>query len=727
MSSKNTQATLSTTAFIVHTDKFDLSILESNYQIYTYQIPDAKEFSKNEEFVLFDINKKSYVYKYDRLQNFFKEQLSCAFYYHSHTRMLYVLNAKGSNSLHIPFPSQNDKSLSAKHISFKQLATEKTDKDYSQLHILMKLLLAEFHLFEEAKMAQFKFFVYAKYKSKQKHHIGLNISIQENWKKNAEDKPQKEYMIMLKPTAFWAYSADKIQKIEDKHILTNHYYEKCEIIQNEAKIPYLYQVKSSHVKSSNQELYVELTPQFRKAWKAQKNEKLPNATLDWYNHSNLMQSRYPIIATFQKNFVQMLNNCGINAEAREIKMTKFSSKATKKDFNVDLLKEIHVYDIRQNKTFDINSYINIIRNHLKQEKIEIIIKGNGEKIDKDTPTIVLYDIDKQAFGEGGLLSKDKKIRLDDEKVALYKKYPNAILHTWIVNDHASEDYTNFDRYLQYELLDSDKDANLKHKINVILKELFLKTYVKQKRNIITPEYILPCFSDKNVMFPLKMESIAYIYKNVLMYVADNQFQFIDMEKEINERNKRLESYNLTQSELNQYFQSKFSIEAEEEDKLDIKEAMFIVSEGLCLEIESLAGHRVMPDLERLLEAIKLRAEEEKQNPKSSKSKKDETSKKEPRRKFNVVPQSDEYLQYTGLWYNESNSLYFVGSKLAFNTQLGQDKQDKAYHLYQIHTHKNEIVFDIRNLYEAMTVTFVRNEQFTVVPYFFDLIRLWKEV
>ncbi|MFN0202906.1 MAG: hypothetical protein ACKVTZ_15390, partial [Bacteroidia bacterium] len=369
-----------------------------------------------------------------------------------------------------------------------------------------------------------------------------------------------------------------------------------------------------------------------------------------------------------------------------------------------------VHDIRENKTYDVDRYIEFINNHITKEGIDIIVKQNGNIIDENTPTIVLYDMDKKAFEKNGLLFKDTTRKIEDAKVKLYQKYPNAILHTWIVNLQDSDESKSIDKYLAYTLLDTKEEGNSKHKMAVILKELFLKSYIKQKRKIVTNDYCLPCFSNERKMFSVNMDSIAYIYQNVLMYVEDNYFQFIDMEKDIAKRNQKLLSYNLSENTLNQYFSSKFKAKEEdnEEEEIDKRNAMFIIGNGLCLEIESLNEHRVMPNLERLKEIIRLRHEAQEQN-QSTKT---------------ISPTGNEALQYTGLWYNEMHSLYFVGSKQGFNNIKGT--QDDAYHLYQIHTHKNEIGFDISNLYEAMTVTFVRNEQYTVVPYFFDLIRLWKQ-
>lgn len=727
-------ADIRTTNIILHTDKFNLSLLEEGFKIIAYQIPEPD--AKTEEyFARFDNTKGRYVFTeqgYARIQNFFKDELNDPFYYNSPTKMLYIFCKKDTKETTLQIPFLNNCKVLPQNTSFRELIESKTYKGYSQLHILLKLLVAHYHhILEEHKMWQSKFFVYAKEKEdkKDKYHIGLQLSIKDDWKKNSENNPQKNFLLEFKPTIFFNISSEKLEKESNIHVLCNHYYEQKNVKINDKITPYLYQVKSSAVKNLKKELFKELTPALRRTM-----DKEYRAGLDWFDYNNPYQSRLPIIAHFQKEFITMLNQCGLTAEIPLSSYTKFNPSKNK-ELKLSLLTEINVLDLRENKeNYPIESYIGFLENATKEIfklnpidtspiKYQLI---QEQALSEFIPTVVLYDCNSDACKKYGIIDKKQK---------LYKKYPNRIVQTLIVNDKESKFIAKKEDYLNYKLIICEQkgDKNkwvyspkeLKHKMSVILNELFLKSFVKGQRKVIDKDYTLPCFESfepqTNVFSKYQMADIAFLYHfqfskdekhRVLMYIQDNYLRFIDKNPEIN---KQLEQYSLSNSQLLEFFNQKFK---EGEDIGNDDNAIFIIAKGLCLEIERLELC-AMPDIEKLLIAKNDREEEEKTITKI--------------KGINTVyqtdnPVKDTLYQYKGLWYNEEENTYFVGSndKNPFDSRKTKGTQDKAYHIYKIHIHKNEIDFDLSILYEAMTITYVRNEQYTVIPYFFDLIRLFKE-
>ncbi len=74
--------------------------------------------------------------------------------------------------------------------------------------------------------------------------------------------------------------------------------------------------------------------------------------------------------------------------------------------------------------------------------------------------------------------------------------------------------------------------------------------------------------------------------------------------------------------------------------------------------------------------------------------------------------------YTGIWYT-SDLRYVIGSTTAMNSS-----QATAHRLRQFIIYQGEDKFDIEPMLEAMSVTFVRLNQYTVYPYYFHLIDIY---
>ena len=76
----------------------------------------------------------------------------------------------------------------------------------------------------------------------------------------------------------------------------------------------------------------------------------------------------------------------------------------------------------------------------------------------------------------------------------------------------------------------------------------------------------------------------------------------------------------------------------------------------------------------------------------------------------------------GVWYNAQALRYVVSG-----TESSAGKEAHGHHLYQLHAYGPVEAAHLETLVAMLTVTFVRKNRFTVLPYPFDLIRLHREL
>jgi hypothetical protein len=86
-------------------------------------------------------------------------------------------------------------------------------------------------------------------------------------------------------------------------------------------------------------------------------------------------------------------------------------------------------------------------------------------------------------------------------------------------------------------------------------------------------------------------------------------------------------------------------------------------------------------------------------------------------KFPGAKEGDVHL-YQGIWYDDSNS-FMVGSKMGL-----KDTQSHAHRIRQFDVLQEEGNFNIETWLQTLSVTFVRRNQYTVIPYLFHLIDVY---
>ena len=77
----------------------------------------------------------------------------------------------------------------------------------------------------------------------------------------------------------------------------------------------------------------------------------------------------------------------------------------------------------------------------------------------------------------------------------------------------------------------------------------------------------------------------------------------------------------------------------------------------------------------------------------------------------------------GVWYEPTENIYTVGSSTS--PKFGQ--MPRANLIRKFHSYQDDNKFIMNDFFETLTVGFVRNKQYTVYPFPFDLIRLYNEI
>jgi len=511
-------------------------------------------------------------------------------------------------------------------------------------------------------------------------------------------------MFEIKQSATQLVRVNK-QYLKEEYLNGSKYYERLE---GES---YYRQVKTEYVKTwrndrSDKKILWKLVTSFER-----ESMSLPSANIRWFEEYEKYNScKSKLLTDFQKDLLEYYDEVlGENVvQQNSYNMSKIENKTSKgRGFDVDtglymnLLGEVGIYDIR----FDENEYHNAIpisqyvdffnKNYGKKYNIRFKEIQYRELQDSTKPILVLQDY------EGAAFTKDKILfGYDDKKLELYEEFAHKVaLQTMNVNKN--KHYENsIENYFDYELI-TKKD--FKHKIDVCLNELLLKYYVINDlpvSSINKPWEGLPCISTSpNLLY------FAYMFKGVFMYFEDNKMRFVDLNniEGKTKRNEYLKSIGIDWYSIeNSFAKRNYTRDKNGNDLIkklkgtevnqhtsNLKKTNFVFSKGICLAIEDTK--------EYILHQYNADKKGESQ-----------------RTKENVTALVDVH-------YCPDNDVYSVGAK-GMGMQL-----DDGVTIRRIHYYQRDLDFKVESLLKTMVVQFVRNKQFTVYPYFFDLINLYIEV
>jgi hypothetical protein len=692
------QHNVPTTNFVINLDKININALQEKYQLFTLEVPDSFRFSQDKN-------------KFAKLHNTYKEQLDLPYYFYSFAQpkaCIFVLVDKSENSvksISLSFDFLKGEKVTAQEKNITELCTK------SNLHILVKLFLSSWY-HKAHRTCQGDFFYIHSKDDKQKL-TALLVKIQES-KGEFEITSEASYLKQLD------------NNFDTNYINSYNYFEQVQGTR------YLRQLKQSEVKQrlkTNQNLntiFRDTTTQDAKNLKF----KPQRPAIKWYDShktdTNAFQGcRSELLRNFQNELVAYYNEVfGESvAEKRSHFMTKIKPiKVPKPEDNVGLfpeysnlgfgegtglylklLGEIGVLDLRQKDVpntnqNDFQDYINLLNKHYgKLYEISFSEIKKEELTNTTKPILVLQDVEKQIFEEDGFL-----LGYDDQKREIYQEFASKIpMQTLNINLNKADDFNSADAYFEYGIFDF---KDYKHRLDVCLNELLLKKYIIHKLPIYNETNIyasLPClFSIK----PLRKD-FAYMFQNIFMYV-DNQYilQFLNLDNpsEKQKRNEFLKNWNIDWFEFEKQFSDRnytrnengqnktYQKNGETKDKHEesLKRTHLVFGKDLVLAIED-TEERVLFDT-------------------------DATQKSQSQRI------NDSKTALEGIYFSEAENIYTVGEK---SMGMSMDKSIKIRRLYY-YQKPNE--FKINDLLQTLSVQFVRNKQYTVYPYFFDLLNLYRK-
>lgn len=196
-----------------------------------------------------------------------------------------------------------------------------------------------------------------------------------------------------------------------------------------------------------------------------------------------------------------------------------------------------------------------------------------------------------------------------------------------------------------------------------------------------------------------------MYENILMYVDSEfvlQFLNLDNSNEKQKRNNFLKNWgidwfafekqfaerNYTRNENGQNKTYQKDGETKDKHEENLKHTHFVFAKDLVLAIEE-TEERVLFDTEAT---------------KTNESQRTTESK----------------TALEGIYFSETENIYTVGER-SMNMSM-----DKSVKIRRLHYYKKPDNFKIDELLQTLSVQFVRNKQYTVYPYFFDLLNLYRK-
>lgn len=672
--SKNSPYRVPTTNFLIDIDKIDIQNLENKFDFFAIEVPEYSTFGDSS--------------KYYKLHNSYKNQLDCPYYFLSkgNPPTIYLLKFKDiDTTLNFTF---NDHTYTAKKINFQDFLSP------NKIHIIAKVLLSSWFYEKHHTCQSDALYVHSKGKGKIVTVLSLNI-------KAAPFIP-KTFIINQGATQLIKVSK---KFLKDEYLNNAKYYER---LQGES---YYRQVKSDYVrtwkndKSDKKDIWQQVTSFQREKM------SLSKANIKWFEEYEKYNScKSKLLTDFQSDLLEYYNDVlGEHVvQQSSYNMMKIESKTYKgRGFDKDtglymkLLNEVGICDIR----FDENEHYNTIplshyvdffnKNYGKKYDIRFKEIKYSELSNTTKPVLVLQDYEKGAFAEDKIL-----FGYDDKKLDLYQEFAHQIpLQTLNVNSNKYSK-SSIENYFNYELINK---KDFKHKIDVCLSELLLKHYVINNLPVNSIEKSwegLPYISTNQNLL-----NFAYMFRGIFIYFENNKMQFIDLQnvKGKTKRNEYLKSIGVDWYAIENDFAKRNQTKDEDgQDKIrtrkgestnqhttGLKNTHFVFSTETCLAIEDTKEYVL-----------------HQYNP--------EKKGQSQRTKENVTALVDVH-------YCPENNVYSVGTK-----GIGM-KLDDGVSIRRIHYYQKKSDFDIEILLKTMAVQFVKNKQFTVYPYFFDLINLYIEV
>lgn len=633
---------------------------------------------------------------YERFTNAYKNQFDRPFYFYTFDTPAAALYTLVPNGQH-PEPWRYTFGNSAQDVP-EEISAEIIAPDEVRPHVLLKLMVA-LCFYEaspndqERRVCQSKFFLRVKGKSG-----GNFLTV-------VEVKPTVEQEISPYPLTLTveANLFAKVRSAEDKaYTATNTYYE---LLDSQGHT-YFRQLRPSQVASFAGDLY--------------QKKVLPGkkAQADWHNDGDKLnadrykESRSYLVWHVQQRLLTFLAGYDFRVTAAAEPMERQANR--KELLPLQRFQAIQVLDNRLNKAgVNIDKYSVWLTNHVFQTSAGAttlpFVLVEPAAIDATKPLLVLNDTDKSAFGytddQANLLTEQG---IEDPYQILYRKLPGVVKQSLNVNPNRAEDFTQPESYLTYSLATatvsptteqqedgdaspSDKAAakelkGLTRNLEVCVSELWLKWVISAQTDGL---------STNNLPFLAQLsDEWGFVTDNLLLYFQQGTMQFADLTTPAGKSllKERFSAW----SEIKRHFMDRTRKSSDKAD-VALRTAYFVLIGKETVEIERTAV-MAMPNWS-VIKPIK---------------------DADPTRSARTQQAIGVYAG--GVWYNAQTNRYVVSG-----TESSAGKEAHGHHLYQLHTYAAIEPAHLATLVAMLTVTFVRKNRFTVLPYPFDLIRLQREL
>ncbi|MCB0173619.1 MAG: hypothetical protein KDJ97_24080, partial [Anaerolineae bacterium] len=699
---------------------------------------------------------------FGRVHNAYKNSLMQPYFFLTGDRKnagLYVLYRKEDKIEDLIFDFlQNDK-LESSLVKFEDIP----------LHLLLKILAANYFETRKETVSHNKFYVQAK-SGKGKTIICVEIEIKgamENIDDNGNEHDIQQFKILNHATHFsprvpWgtkAITAAKFKKIVRSGSV------------------YFRQLKPKEADNFEGDVYyIDREPNRR-------------AVLDYHSASEPESTRGYILHQFIKKFIPYLQKYGIVATQNTRIFFEYSPQIKSDNLQISDLKTVYLFDNRLNtKDIPIQDYALLLNEKYHQELSLTFEVIEEKQFDTGKPLLILQDNNKKDFEADGPLPRSGG--WDDPYRRIYKIYSNIPKQSININLNNPDQYNAqaATQYLQYDLVNFEREPQFDQRFQVCFNELYLKDLLLNQRDVSR----LPCLGSDSFVRDyafIRRETQNGKSYTTLLYIHNGKLRLIDLR---GPAGKSLRDELFQEYEIDWFADAltPFKVKHKREDweEKRITRFDFIIGPNQVIEIEDI-DERVLYDYEAILdrkrelekpypiEELKLAKHYDKIRPKKINEASITLEQCQAydafldnliragisRISFNELTQQEAYWQpiiealeikptNSGKYYTTKLKTHcynkigmFLSTKATDVTQgysgiwyddencfmVGDAKnfkfkQPRAHLIRRFNVYKGEELFDIDTFLDTTAVKFVRFNQFTVYPYFFHLIDMYVE-
>ena len=638
---------------------------------------------------------------YGRFTNAYKNQFDRPFYFFTFDEpraALYSLLPHG----HHPEPWLY-RLGSGQGVLPEEITGEIIAPDEAAPHVLLKLMMAL--CFYEAgpndrdrRVSQSKFFLRVRGKAGDKLFTAVEIKPAVVDHENGRARPGRARPGYLMTLTVEAGTFAKVRSAEGRTFAeTGTYYE----LFDSRGHTYLRQIRPEQVAEYRGDLYQPFPLRGKKAKAV------------WHtDRANYKESRSYLVRHVQERLTTFMTAYGFRVEIADELMHCQPTAET--PIPLQRLETIQVYDNRLNTdSVPITTYLNWLNAHpfatsggLVTLPFQLV---DLPQIDEGKPLLVLQDASADAFirddpDNPGVLAAQG---IADPYRELYNRLPGVVKQSLSVNPNQAEDFAVAADYLSYSFVASSlrpktnayKEATpeeqaaakravaLSRNLEVCMGELWLKWVIAGRVTCLPTLSCLPYLSELG-------DEWGFLTNNILLYFTNGVIQFADVE--LPEGRKLLKDRFTAISEVRKWYMARTRF-GEKKADTNLPKANFVLIGNNVLELEC-TPVMAMPNWP-VIKSIKA------DDPAKSARSRDAIG-----------------VYAGGIWYNQHSRRYIVSG-----TESSAGTEERGHHVYQIHELGQTEQQHLATLRSLLTVTFVRKNRFTVLPYPFDMIRLYREL